>query len=83
MVGQISVLGSRPAADPAQLSKVGYVAQDTPTYARLSIADHFRLGAHLNPSWDKAMANDRLASSTSTPASRPAGSPADSVPSLR
>jgi ABC-2 type transport system ATP-binding protein len=43
------VLGGRPASGPAQLAKVGYVAQDTPTYAGLSIADHLRLGAHLNP----------------------------------
>jgi ABC-2 type transport system ATP-binding protein len=60
-VGQISVLGRPPAADASQLSNVGYVAQDTPTYARLSIADHLRIGAHLNPSWDQAMANDRIA----------------------
>jgi ABC-2 type transport system ATP-binding protein len=69
-VGQISVLGRRPAADPTQLSKVGYVAQDTPTYARLSIADHLRLGARLNPSWDNGMANDRIAQLDLDPSQR-------------
>src|SRR5205823_5638759 len=38
--GQISVLGHRPAEDPAQLARVGFVAQDTPTLASLSVADH-------------------------------------------
>jgi ABC-2 type transport system ATP-binding protein len=47
--GTIEVLGGRPAADPAQLAKVGYLAQDAPLYAGLSVADHLRLGAHLNP----------------------------------
>jgi ABC-2 type transport system ATP-binding protein len=68
--GRISVLGSRPAADPTQLSKVGYVAQDTPTYPGLSIADHLRLGARLNPNWDKAMANDRIAQLDLDPSQR-------------
>jgi ABC-2 type transport system ATP-binding protein len=36
--GTIRVLGGRPAANPAQLAKVGYVAQDSPTYAGLSVA---------------------------------------------
>jgi ABC-2 type transport system ATP-binding protein len=58
--GQISVLGGQPGDGPDQLSKVGYVAQDTPTYAGLSIADHLRLGARLNPGWDMALASDRI-----------------------
>ncbi|NVI90355.1 ATP-binding cassette domain-containing protein [Actinomadura sp. BRA 177] len=37
--GSIRVLGGSPASGPEQLAKTGYVAQDTPTYARLSIAD--------------------------------------------
>src|SRR6266498_2503445 len=47
--GSIRVLGGRPAGSPAQLAKVGFVAQDSPTYAGLSIADHLKLGARLNP----------------------------------
>jgi len=58
--GTIEVLGGRPAANPAQLAKVGYVAQDAPTYAGLSVADHLRLGARLNPKWDDALARDRI-----------------------
>jgi ABC-2 type transport system ATP-binding protein len=58
--GTIEVLGGRPAAGPAQLAKVGFVAQGMPTYAGLSVADHLRLGARLNPGWDAALARDRI-----------------------
>jgi ABC-2 type transport system ATP-binding protein len=58
--GMIEVLGAPPAASPAQLAKIGFVAQDTPTYARLSIADHLRLGARLNPGWDDKVAQTRI-----------------------
>jgi ABC-2 type transport system ATP-binding protein len=58
--GTIEVLGGPPAASTAQLAKVGFVAQDTPTYARLSIADHLRLGARLNPGWDDKVAQTRI-----------------------
>lgn len=59
-VGTIEVCGGRPAADSAQLAKVGFVAQDTPTYAGLTVAEHLRLGAHLNPRWDHAAARRRI-----------------------
>ena len=59
--GRIEVLGGRPASGATQLAKVGFVAQDTPTYAGLSIADHLRFGAHTNPRWDQRLANDRIA----------------------
>ena len=49
--GTISVLGEEPAAGPAQLARVGFVAQDTPVYARMPVSDHLRLGAWLNPAW--------------------------------
>jgi len=58
--GTIEVLGGRPAAGPAQLARVGYLAQDAPVYAGLSVADHLRLGAHLNPGWDADHARDRV-----------------------
>ncbi len=58
--GTIEVLGGRPGAGPAQLAKVGFVAQDAPTHARMSVEDHLRLGAHLNPSWDDRLARDRI-----------------------
>ncbi|MFC5835226.1 ABC transporter ATP-binding protein [Nonomuraea insulae] len=59
--GGLTVLGGRPGAGPAQLAKVGFVAQDTPLYGALSIADHLRLGAGLNPRWDAALARERVA----------------------
>ncbi|MEV4399003.1 ABC transporter ATP-binding protein [Nonomuraea sp. NPDC049607] len=68
--GSITVLGGRPAGGPAQLAKVGFVAQDTPVYAGLSVADHLRLGARLNPRWDAAMARDRIARLGLDPAHR-------------
>src|SRR5579859_611976 len=58
--GAIEVLGGRPAAGPAQLARVGYLAQDAPVYAGLSVADHLRLGAHLNPGWDGGLARERI-----------------------
>jgi len=58
--GTIEVLGGRPAAGPEQLARVGYLAQDAPVYAGLSVADHLRLGAHLNPGWDAEMARRRI-----------------------
>ena len=58
--GRIEVLGEQPAAGPAQLARVGYVAQDTPTYASLSVADHLKLGAKLNPRWDAKLARARI-----------------------
>jgi ABC-2 type transport system ATP-binding protein len=57
--GTISVLGEPPAASPAQLARVGFVAQDTPVYARMRVADHLRMGAWLNPGWDDELAQRR------------------------
>ena len=58
--GTITVLGERPAAGPAQLARVGFVAQDTPVYTRMTVADHLRLGAWLNPGWDNDLARRRI-----------------------
>jgi ABC-2 type transport system ATP-binding protein len=58
--GTIDVLGGKPASGPGQLAKVGYVAQDTPTYANLSVEDHLRFGAHMNPGWDADLARKRI-----------------------
>ncbi|UBU14871.1 ABC transporter ATP-binding protein [Nonomuraea gerenzanensis] len=57
--GRISVLGG-PAGGQEQLARVGFVAQDTPTYAGLTVAEHLRLGARLNPGWDAALARERI-----------------------
>jgi ABC-2 type transport system ATP-binding protein len=59
--GSLSVLGGRPAANPHQLGRVGFVAQETPTYSNLSVADHLRLGAWLNERWDRGLAERRIA----------------------
>ena len=58
--GTISVLGDHPAAGPAQLARVGFVAQEAPVYARMTVGDHLRLGAWLNPGWDDELARRRI-----------------------
>jgi ABC-2 type transport system ATP-binding protein len=58
--GTIEVLGGRPAAGPAQLARVGYLAQNAPVYAGLSVAEHLRLGDRLNPGWDAGLARARV-----------------------
>ena len=58
--GTIEVCGGVPGSGPEQLAKVGYVAQNTPVYAGLSIEDHLRLGAKLNPNWDDELARRRI-----------------------
>ncbi len=58
--GSIEVLGERPAS-PGLLARVGFVAQDAPVYAGLSVADHLRLGAHANPRWYWRPADERIA----------------------
>jgi ABC-2 type transport system ATP-binding protein len=58
--GTVTVLGERPAAGPAQLARVGFVAQETPLYAGLSVAGHLQAGAWLNPGWDGQLAERRI-----------------------
>ena len=58
--GDIRVLGDQPAQGAAQLARVGFVGQQTPVYAGLSIADHLKFGAWLNPSWDQDLAERRI-----------------------
>jgi ABC-2 type transport system ATP-binding protein len=58
--GTMSVLGGTPASSPEQLARVGFVAQDTPTYAGLTVADHLHFGAWTNPSWDAELAERRI-----------------------
>jgi ABC-2 type transport system ATP-binding protein len=60
-VGTIAVLGQHPGDSSAQLARVGFVAQDAPAYARLSVAGHLRMGAWLNQSWDGGLAARRIA----------------------
>jgi ABC-2 type transport system ATP-binding protein len=58
--GTIEVCGGRPGAGAAQLANVGFVAQDTPTYPGLTVGEHLRLGARLNPRWDDSVARSRI-----------------------
>ena len=58
--GTISVLGAPPPTSTGQLGRVGFVAQNTPVYARMRVADHLRLGAWLNPGWDEKLAQQRI-----------------------
>src|SRR5690348_7500508 len=58
--GTIEVLGGRPASGTAQLARVGFVAQDAPVYAGLSVADHLRMGQRTNPGWDADVAQARI-----------------------
>ena len=58
--GAIQVLGGTPPARPEQLARVGFLAQDAPVYAGLSVAEHLTLGARLNPGWDAGFARRRI-----------------------
>ena len=58
--GGIRVLGEPPARTPAQLGRVGFLAQDAPVYAGLSVARHLSMGAWLNHDWDTEFAMRRM-----------------------
>jgi ABC-2 type transport system ATP-binding protein len=58
--GSIEVFGQVPTDAPAQLGRLGFVAQDHPIVANLTVGEHLRLGRHLNPRWDDQLAHRRL-----------------------
>jgi ABC-2 type transport system ATP-binding protein len=58
--GSVSVLGHSPSDGPAQLARVGFVAQNTPTFSGMSVSEHLRFGQHTNPAWDQALAQRRV-----------------------
>ena len=58
--GRIEVLGGIPGHGTAQLRKVGFVAQETPVYTGLSVADHLKLGQRMNARWDAKLAASRI-----------------------
>jgi ABC-2 type transport system ATP-binding protein len=70
--GTIEVCGGRPGSGAAQVARVGFVAQESPVYSGLSVAEHLRLGAELNPAWDDTLARRRIERLGLDP-SRPAG----------
>ena len=42
------------------MRKVAFVAQETPLYSGLSVADHLHLGTWLNRGWDADVARERI-----------------------
>ncbi|MEO3776531.1 ABC transporter ATP-binding protein [Micromonospora sp. B11E3] len=71
--GTLRVLGAPPAADAAHLARVGFVAQDTPVYGSFTVAEHLRMGARLNPTWDGSLADRRIAQVGLDPAQKAGG----------
>jgi ABC-2 type transport system ATP-binding protein len=59
-LGSVKVLDGVPAGDAAHLARVGFVAQDPPVHSGLSVRDHLRLGASMNPRWDQDLAVRRM-----------------------
>jgi ABC-2 type transport system ATP-binding protein len=58
--GRVTVLGGHPAGSPAALDGVAFVAQDTPLYKNLSVADMLHLTRNLNLRFDQHYAEIRL-----------------------
>ncbi|MCU1622656.1 MAG: transporter related protein [Sphaerisporangium sp.] len=58
--GTISVLDQGARSGPSQLERIGFLAQDSPIYARLTVAQHVRMGQLLNRTWDAAFAASRI-----------------------
>jgi ABC-2 type transport system ATP-binding protein len=59
--GVVTVLGGRRAGSPAALDGIAFVAQDTPLYKSLSVADMIYLTRSLNRRFDQPYARARLA----------------------
>ena len=55
--GSALVLGQAPRA---ALDRIGFVAQDAPVYPTFTVAEHLRLGASLNATWDVSRAKARI-----------------------
>lgn len=59
--GSITVLGGTPGS-AAQLRRVGFVAQEAPVYAGMTVLDHLRFGAWSNDEFDREGALRRVES---------------------
>jgi ABC-2 type transport system ATP-binding protein len=59
--GEVTVLGGRAAGSPAALDGIAFVAQDTPLYKTLPVADMLYVTRNLNRRFDQAFAEARLA----------------------
>jgi ABC-2 type transport system ATP-binding protein len=59
--GDVEVLGLSPQRDARELlPRVGFVAQEHPLHRGFTIAEILRLGRELNPTWDDALARERI-----------------------
>ncbi len=58
--GSISILGEQVSQKSSVISKIGFVAQDTPLYTQYSIKDHLFFAKHMNPNWDNELALQRI-----------------------
>ena len=59
--GEVRVLGHSPREDSAALlPQLGFVAQEHPLYRGLTVAETLKVGRKLNPSWDEAVAQERI-----------------------
>jgi ABC-2 type transport system ATP-binding protein len=70
--GEITVLGDRRAGSRAALDGIAFVAQDTPLYKSLTVADMIYVTRSLNRRFDRAFAEARL-EELGIPAKRRAG----------
>jgi ABC-2 type transport system ATP-binding protein len=71
--GEVRVFGRDPRMRPLEvLSRVGFVAQDTPLYRGFSVADLLAYGHHTNSLWDQQAALERL-TALEIPLDRPVG----------
>jgi ABC-2 type transport system ATP-binding protein len=59
--GQVTVLGGRRPGSPGARDGIAFVAQDTPLYQTLSVADMLHLTRNLTRRFDQAYARARLA----------------------
>jgi ABC-2 type transport system ATP-binding protein len=58
--GAVTVLGGRPPGSPAALDGIAFVAQDTPLYKNLPVADMLHLTRSLSRRFDQHYAETRL-----------------------
>ena len=70
--GRLRVAGAEPTPTGDFLSRVGFLAQDCPLYREFSVADLLHFGRSMNPSWDDALARQRL-EAAEVPLKRKAG----------
>jgi ABC-2 type transport system ATP-binding protein len=71
--GSVQVFGHSPRQQTAEtLPRLGFLAQDHPLYRDFTVADLLRLGHHLNPRWDDALARARM-QHLGIPLNRPTG----------